>query len=253
MMFFRKKCGKECITQQTPIRAAIAVADLNSDVINVANTEPRNLVAILADKSSSTLESGANTEIDKGLTLLVDQLKCDPVTCAAVELLVAGFPNIVDQPGATKGFHTPANMGRLDLPAGGRTPGAQAVLFAAKACVHRVNQLDERGIPLANVPLVLLLTDGEFTDTSFFAQTAGTVQELEESRRVLFASFYTEGADLSVLKKIFRFPPAPISNLTGFFSSLGRSLRTLSLGKLDSTNADPRGIILRQLRDERAK
>jgi uncharacterized protein YegL len=164
--------------------------------VNENNREPRQMLVVLVDTSSSM--SGDIADVSAGLAGLGEALARDTVARNRVELVVVTFGGTVTVHadfGEAAVFEPPA------LEAAGDTPMAAALLVALELVELKKRAYKASGLDYHR-PLIFLLTDGEPTDLGRWDEAVRRVREAEGAKRIALFSVGTRSADFTRLAEL---------------------------------------------------
>ena len=116
------------------------------------------------------------------------------------------------------------------LRAGGDTPLAEALLFAADLILDRQRQLDTWDLD-CHKPFVFAVTDGQPTDSpTLLTQAASRIAQLERDKRVGFFVAVTEGCHMGRIAKLVPRRPMPLCdfNYRRMFCWFAQSIKVVS-------------------------
>lgn len=189
------------------------------------NPQPRCPVVLLLDVSGS-MAGEPIRELSGALEKFVTDLKADQLAALRVELLTITFGGTI-QVGefvTADSFTVPA------LVATGDTPMGAAVMRGLELLRERKSVYKQAGVDYFR-PWMIIITDGEPTDTGVWETAADKLRQEEERKGVLVYPIGVERADLTTLSR-FSGKRTPL-RLKGFafrelFQWLSKSLSIVS-------------------------
>ena len=186
------------------------------------NPEPRCPCILLLDTSGS-MRGAKIAELNKGLEIFADELRCDTMAAKRVEIAVVTFGPVqtVQHFVTADTFQPPTLMADADTPMGAAIQTAISMISDRKA-TYKSN-----GVGYYR-PWIFLLTDGGPTDDVTGATAA--VKEGETSKNFMFYAVGVEGADMGRLKQIAVREPLMLKGLSfkELFVWLSNSLGSIS-------------------------
>ncbi|HEX4724706.1 MAG TPA: VWA domain-containing protein [Pseudonocardiaceae bacterium] len=182
------------------------------DALPVQPAKNRLLITLIVDTSSSMNEAGRITELNTALRKWRDELQRNDYVRQHGEIALITFGKdhvrAIDPSGRTRDpaaepYVPVTRFNPPDLEAGGVTPMIEGIQHAFKLLAVRRQQL-RATYPLANRPLVYLITDGVPTDATGHASDdwqrfAGVIRQQEAGKHLLFFAFGVAGAQEDVL------------------------------------------------------
>jgi uncharacterized protein YegL len=174
----------------------MAVSLVDRVRVNDNNREPRQPLVLLVDTSGSM--SADLPDVVKGIGALRAALAQDAVARNRVELAVVTFGGTVTVHGdfgEAAVFEPPA------LAASGDTPMAAALVEALDLLEAKKRAYRESGLDYYR-PMIFLLTDGEPTDTSRWAEAARRVLEADRDRKIVLLAVGTKTANFRRLQEL---------------------------------------------------
>jgi uncharacterized protein YegL len=208
--------------------------------VNEDNREPRQMLVVLVDTSSSMSQEIA--EVSAGLEALGAALARDTVARNRVEIVVVTFGGTVTVHGdfgEAAVFEPPA------LKADGETPMAAALLAALALVDVKKRAYKASGLDYHR-PMIFLLTDGEPTDLPRWPEAVRRVREAERERKVALFSVGTRTANFARLAELSS-ERTPLklqqAQWEAMFQWLSRSVQARSRSRLgdETPMEDPTG------------
>lgn len=183
------------------------------DALPVQPAKSRILITLVVDTSSSMAEGDRIGELNRALRSWREELMGDDHLSSRGEIALVTFGKdhvvAVDPSGAFAGHaqqpYVPVSQFKpAELEAGGVTPMVEALQYAFDLLATRRQQLRADGIPLANRPLVYLITDGVPTDERGYRSDrwrdfAPVIRQHEDGKHLLFFALGVDGAERQVL------------------------------------------------------
>ncbi|MGR6919085.1 vWA domain-containing protein [[Actinomadura] parvosata] len=174
----------------------------------------RILITLVVDTSSSMSHLGRIDELNAALHGWRRQISAYAHVMRMGEIALVTFGNghvrVIDPRGKESGavgqpFVPMTDFDPPRLEAGGVTPMVEGIQQALDILGTRKQQLRSSGIPLANRPLMYLITDGAPTDdqgrlTDRWRDLAPVLRKQEEGRHLLFFALGVREADQEVLR-----------------------------------------------------
>jgi uncharacterized protein YegL len=199
------------------------------DSIFIENPEPRCPCILLLDKSGS-MAGQPIAELNRGLTVLKDELVADELAAKRVEIAVVSFgPVTVDHAFAdAEQFLSP------NLIASGDTPMGSAIVTALDMLDERKRVYKANGIAYYR-PWIFLITDGGPTDA--WQEAARRVREGEEKGAFAFFAIGVQGARMDLLQQIASRAPVKLDGLRfrDLFAWLSKSLQSVSRSQVGTS------------------
>jgi uncharacterized protein YegL len=183
------------------------------------NPEPRCPCLILADTSLSMMGASVG-ELNKGIEVLRDELRADPLASLRVEVGIVGFG------GSAKTVQDFVTVDQFDPPklsAWGGTPMGGAIAEGLKLLDARKAEYRAGGI-LYYRPWIFLITDGEPTDE--WQSAVHSVHQGEADKKFSFFAVGVEEANMEILAQIAP-PTRPPVKLQGL--AFGKLFQWLSV------------------------
>ena len=194
----------------------------------VENPEPRCPCALVLDVSSS-MSGKPIKELNKGVHLLAEELRQDPVAAVRVEPAITTFGGRVEircEFGTVDDFQPPT------LRASGDTPMGEAIIHGIDALERRKEDYRSSGTPYYR-PWLFLITDGAPTDS--WRDAARLVHAGELEGRFSFFAVGVEGATMDTLRQIAppSRPPLMLKGLqfSELFKWISASMRNISCSR----------------------
>lgn len=184
------------------------------DVVLRDNTSQR-LPCVLVLDGSTSMRGRPIDELNAGLKVLEEELKCDPVASQRVQLFiirVGGFDEVevlCDWTDAME-FEAP------EVVANGNTPLGRGVSEGLAAIEAQKKNYKNHQIPY-NRPWMFVITDGAPTEYDW-EKHAADAQAAEKNNKVVIFPIGTEGANFSCLEKFSARKPMKLRGLA--FSEL---------------------------------
>lgn len=207
------------------------MAHVIPDVSLIDNSDERQLVVLVLDRSESMEESGAMDALNSALKDLETDLKSDPIVAKRGRLLVITFGGDRE---VTVGHWTDVMDWEAPvLVANGNTPMCDAVTAALQAIEAQKNELRNNAISYKR-PIMMLMTDGMPTDEdAMVEQVAQSCRDAESSKKVTIypIAIGPVGSDHKSVLDGFSLKKAVTLNKLKFkelFVWLSRSVRSLS-------------------------
>lgn len=183
------------------------------DALPVQPAKDRLLITLVVDTSSSMAEAGRINELNDALRSWRGELVGNDYVRRHGEIALITFGKdhvrAIDPTGrtlepATAPYVTVAQFDPPALAAGGVTPMVEGLRLAFRVLGERRQQLRARQHPLANRPLVYLITDGVPTDrdgrrSDEWRSFATVIRQQEAGKHLLFFAFGVDGAEEEVL------------------------------------------------------
>lgn len=208
----------------------------------------RLLITLVLDTSGSMTSGGRIGALNDALRTFRNDLLKDDYIAKVAEVAIVAFggtePTVIDASGG--GANPPDEpyvpLSRFrppQLKADGYTPMVEALQKAFELIARRRERLQAQGIPMANRPLVYLITDGGPTDkngmlSDEWRSLAPVIRGHEAGKHLLLFALGVEGADTDVLAGL-----APESHFDLAGMSFTRILRLVSTSveRLAASNA----------------
>jgi uncharacterized protein YegL len=183
------------------------------DALPVQPAKDRLLITLVVDTSSSMAEAGRIDELNAALRSWRGELIGNDYVRRHGEIALVTFGKdhvrAIDPAGrtlepASQPYVAVSQFDPPALAAGGVTPMVEGLQLAFRVLGERRQQLRARKHPLANRPLVYLITDGVPTDreghrSDEWRGFATVIRQQEAGKHLLFFAFGVDGAEEEVL------------------------------------------------------
>jgi uncharacterized protein YegL len=184
------------------------------DALPVQQASSRLLITLVVDTSSSMLQSDGIAQLNAALQQWRTELLRQQQLMRIGEIAIVTFGDrhirVIDPSGRSDQapsdpFVPVRDFNPPTLTAGGVTPMVEALEYAFKLVATKKQALRTAGVPLANRPLVYLITDGAPTDadgrlTDRWRTLVPVIRQHEAGRHLLFFALGVRGADITVLQ-----------------------------------------------------
>lgn len=173
--------------------------------------EHRCACLLLLDTSSSMMSEDRIGHLNRGLKILTQALNDDTLARKRVEVAVITFGgdvNVQAEFTAARDFRPPL------LSAGGGTPMGQAITEGIAMLNGRTRAYRENGV-LHFRPWIMLITDGEPTDTDHYSwtQVSSLVKSGETAKEFMFFPIGVKGADFKALGQLSSMTPLELEGV----------------------------------------
>lgn len=185
-----------------------------TDALPIQSAKSRLLITLVVDTSQSMAQNGAIDQLNTALRNWRGELLRDAYlhTVGEIALISFGKDHVValDPAGRRPGhmaepFVPVRDFNPPRLTAAGVTPMVEAIQYALEVTGVRKEHLMADGIPMANRPLVYLVTDGVPTDSrghrsDRWRDVAPLLRQQEQGNHLLFFAIGVPGSDEEVLR-----------------------------------------------------
>jgi len=168
------------------------------------NPEPRCPVVLLLDTSGS-MQGDPIAQLNVGVATFKQEVVKDAKASLRVEVAIITFNTSAE---LEQDFVTVDQFKPPTLRAGGFTAMGQGIQMALRQVERRKAEYKNNGVRYYR-PWILMITDGEPTDTDTLQQATQQLKEAAQKNKVVMFPIGVEGFNLSILQQVVPPPPSP--------------------------------------------